>query len=118
MLIMNYNYIQFINFEKLDFNFENNFFNFVKFFYKNKQYNFKIYKKIDFFYDVNGVKKTEEHIVIEDVGKMLISAEKNKVFKHADFDFCFLQENQELGTIKFDLETIFKNYKLGILSNV
>lgn len=107
MLIQDFKYIQFIKFEKTDFNFENNYFNSLKFSYKNKIYTFIIFKPA-----------IDKKIIIEDRGAMLTEAVKNKVLKHKDFYFCFLSEQQDLGTTEFNLNTIFTSYKLGILSNV
>ena len=44
MLIQDFKFIQFIKFEKTEFNFENNYFNSLKFSYKNKIYTFIIFK--------------------------------------------------------------------------
>ena len=120
MLIQDFNFITFINFGNsinLDFT-ENNFLN-INFTYKNKKYIFKVYKKINFSYiNKSGFIQLEQKILIEDIGTMFVEAKKNKVLKHKDFYFCFIQENQLEGTINFDENSIFTTYKLGILENV
>jgi len=120
MLMQNFKYIQFIKFDNLqNFNFDNNFYVELNFDYKGKKYRFKVYKPINFSYIAkNEVVVLEQRILIEDMGSMLVEANKNTVLKHKDFYFCFMQENQELGEQLFNIDTIFKNYKLGILSNV
>jgi hypothetical protein len=100
---MNYKYITYIDFKDFKLDFSENYFNTIRFRYKEKDYIWQI------------VKKTDGTLRVYEKGLCNQTIVGNKVLQHMDFDFIF--KNQSQVDVALNQENLFTTFCLGVLSN-
>lgn len=102
--LKHYNFVHWVEFSNLDFNFDTNYFNEVTFSYNNINYVWKV---------IGGL--ADNNLKLYESEKMNIMATSNTLLKHKDFDF-FLYNSTKNKDLKVSKENLFSELKLGILS--
>lgn len=113
--IQDFNYIQFIDFWNAHLDFSKSWFNELEFTYKSKTYNWKVYMRGNEFY-FEDTNKITNIIPFIKTCKMLTKAKLNEVMEHEDFYFTLTPDKRGYNQ-PLTIENIFKDNKLGILTN-
>ncbi|MGV3278038.1 hypothetical protein ACFX5K_00115 [Rickettsiales bacterium LUAb2] len=103
--MINHNISYYIDFNDLQLDFSNTYYNNISFSLNNKQYNWQVI-----------FNSTTKELLLYDLGNCCTKAISNTVLNHSDFNFILINQSDPLIR-PILVNELFKKYRLAILDN-